>query len=65
MGCRICGRGSCTESFHSLAEQAAWQSVAGLSEGELRREVIDLRGELADRDAEIARLEAELREPTT
>lgn len=39
MSCRICGRSSCTESFHSLDEQEIYE----MSIEELRSEVIDLR----------------------
>lgn len=28
MGCEICGRGSCTKSFHSLEEQSNFDDVA-------------------------------------
>lgn len=28
MGCEICGRGSCTRSFHSLEEQSSFDDVA-------------------------------------
>ena len=41
MGCRICGRNSCTSSFHSIEEQ----ELHGKSEDELRDEVSTLRAE--------------------
>ena len=28
MGCEICGRGSCTRSFHSIEEQESFDSTA-------------------------------------
>lgn len=28
MGCEICGRGSCTKSFHSLEEQNNFDNIA-------------------------------------
>ncbi len=28
MGCEICGRGSCTRSFHSIEEQNSFDDVA-------------------------------------
>ena len=39
MSCRICGRSSCTESFHSLDEQEIYE----MSIEQLRSEVVDLR----------------------
>jgi hypothetical protein len=29
MGCRICGRNACIESFHSLAEQERYEEIDG------------------------------------
>ena len=29
MGCKICGRSSCTESFHSLEEQEEFETKTG------------------------------------
>jgi hypothetical protein len=56
MSCRICGRSSCTESFHSLRDQEAWEERQGMSEDvdDLRREIQDLKAEIEDLKAEIA-----------
>jgi chromosome segregation ATPase len=32
MSCKICGRGACTESFHSLEDQEAWEERQGMSD---------------------------------
>ena len=45
MTCDICGRGACSRMCHSLEEQAIYDSVAGLSEFQLRTEVIDLKAQ--------------------
>jgi hypothetical protein len=29
VACRICGRGACTESFHSIQDQEEWQTKTG------------------------------------
>jgi predicted RNase H-like nuclease (RuvC/YqgF family) len=58
--CKICGRTSCTESFHRIEEQEEWQSVEDMCERELRSEVIDLRRELKDKNKEIDCLKSEL-----
>jgi hypothetical protein len=41
MSCDICGRGGCTESFHSLEEQARYEKVIAAFERarEMRAEV--------------------------
>lgn len=51
MACDICGRGSCTESFHSLEEQERYEKVIEAFEKarELRAQ---LRAELEAEEAE-------------
>lgn len=53
MACDICGRGSCTESFHSLEEQERYEKVIAAFEKarELRAQV---RAELEAEEAEEA-----------
>jgi hypothetical protein len=55
MSCEICGRSSCTRSFHSLKAQEDFDTVANLSERELKLIVLDLREEVAELKAEAAR----------
>ena len=46
MGCRICGRGSCTQSFHSLEEQQEHEEIYGMWEDkieELNNEIKKLK----------------------
>ena len=49
MGCRICGRSSCTESFHSPEQQEEFNKYADMSDS-------DLIGELIGKDEEIKEL---------
>lgn len=53
MGCRICGRGSCASWMHSISEQEAWESLEGMDEDALKREVLALRREVAELKAEL------------
>ena len=46
MSCRICGRGNCTESFHSIEEQEEFDKYANMTERELISEVISLSDEV-------------------
>ena len=50
MSCKICNRGACTESFHSLADQEAWEERQTMSDDvdDLRREIQDLKAELKE-----------------
>ena len=50
MSCKICGRGACTESFHSLEAQEAWEDRQTMSDDvdDLRREIQDLNAELKE-----------------
>lgn len=41
MGCEICGRGSCTRSFHSIEEQSAFDSIADNVKEKCRRIIKD------------------------
>lgn len=54
MACDICGRGSCTESFHSLEEQERYATVIEAFEKarELREKV---RAELEEEESEAAK----------
>ena len=29
MACKICGRGACIESFHTIEEQVEWETKSG------------------------------------
>jgi transcription elongation factor Elf1 len=57
MSCDICGRGSCTESFHSLEEQERYEKVIDAFE-----KARDLRAKVR---AEIALEEQETEEDAT
>ncbi len=50
MSCDICGRSSCCNSFHSLAEQEKYEKVIELFDKarELREEIRNEREELQD-----------------
>lgn len=58
MPCRICGRASCTESFHSAAEVERLGKYCDLSFDELLQEAMDLDRALEDAESRIAELEA-------
>lgn len=57
MSCEICGLSSCASWMHSPTAVAAWDSVSGLSERELKLEVIDLRAQVKDLENRIEELE--------
>ena len=59
MSCRICGRGNCTDSFHSLAQQKEFEKYASMSEIEMVSQLIDLNGEVADLNKIIGEYEDE------
>ena len=46
MSCKICGRGACTASFHSLEAQTAFEEIDSLSEDEAKRELSDAKDEI-------------------
>ena len=46
MGCKICGRNSCCESFHSLEAQELYDRFDGLDKDDLINMVIELEEEL-------------------
>ena len=50
MGCKICGRSSCTSSFHSIEDQVAFDERQTMSSdvNELRFEIQCLRETMAD-----------------
>lgn len=52
MSCEICGRGSCTRSFHSLEAQEEYDERQSMPDDvdELRREVQELRREIEDKN---------------
>lgn len=56
MSCKICGRSSCASWMHSAEQQAEWESVDGLSDQELKSELIDARREITDLKNEIEQL---------
>lgn len=58
MSCEICGRNSCTRSFHSLREQEAFDSRQGMSSDveELRIDLQNERAEAEDLRTELASL---------
>lgn len=49
MSCEICGRGSCTRSFHSIEAQEEFDERQSMSDdvGTLREELQSARAELA------------------
>ena len=59
MSCSICGRGSCTRSFHSLAEQEQWDELEGRDERWLISELIDARNRIDDLLREVEQLTAD------
>ena len=64
MSCRICGRSSCTESFHSLEEQELFAQRKSMPDDVdlLRRMVQEGAREIVELKSEVERLQAELRE---
>lgn len=62
MGCKICGRGSCTYSFHSIADQKAYEKYEHLDERRLIAECIDKDNEISDLMSRIEELENDIRE---
>lgn len=63
MSCEICGRGACTRSFHSLADQEAYDARQAMSDDvdTLRREIQDLRAEIAELKAAESNYREEMR----
>ena len=47
MSCEICGRSSCTRSFHSLEAQELFDEMNGKDRDDLINDVVELRAKLA------------------
>lgn len=64
MSCEICGRGSCTRSFHSIEAQEEFDERQSMSDdvGTLREELQSARAELAALRIRAEQAEAELQE---
>lgn len=64
MSCEICGRGSCTRSFHSIEAQEEFDERQSMSDdvGTLREELQSARAELAALYKRAEQAEAELQE---
>jgi hypothetical protein len=60
MGCKICGRGSCCSSLHSIAEQEAHEKYSNMSERELIDECIDKSSEVCELNKRVEVLEKAL-----
>ncbi len=60
MGCKICGRGSCTESFHSLPEQEQYSKYEAMSDNALISECVDKDNEIAELNTRVCELEKAL-----
>jgi len=50
MGCEICGRGSCTRSFHALEEQQSFDDTADNVKDRLKSEIEYKLGRLSCED---------------
>jgi hypothetical protein len=61
MGCKICGRGSCMSSFHSLEEQEKYEKYASIDDMELIAECVDKDNEIEDMKNRATELEAALK----
>ncbi len=59
MSCRICGRGACTESFHSFEQQALFEQREAMPDDVnlLRRMVQEAAAEILELKATIEKLE--------
>lgn len=57
MSCRICGRGACTESFHSIEDQERFEKREEMSD-----DINTLRRQLQDAQDEIEELKKKLEE---
>lgn len=63
MSCKICGRSSCTQSFHSLEEQERFEAREAMTDNvdHLRVEVQNANEEIATLQARAERAEAEVK----
>ena len=60
MACRICKRGACTESFHSIEEQERFEKVEELAQKDsliLAKELIEAQQEIKDLKNVISNME--------
>lgn len=55
MGCEICGRNSCTRSFHSLEEQSQFDSVADSIKERMKDYIKDKLSRLPDHGKDLDR----------
>ena len=59
MTCAICGRSSCTRSFHSLEEQDLHDELSAMDERQLWGEIADLRNQVAELKEQVSSLESQ------
>lgn len=59
MSCKICGRGACCTSFHSIDVQEKFEKLNGMTEDELKRLVVELRDELEEANVQIETMNEE------
>lgn len=57
MSCAICGRSSCTRSFHALEEQEQYDRISRLSDRQMISMIIDLESEVASLKQEIENIQ--------
>jgi TolA-binding protein len=57
MSCKICGRGSCTTSFHSLEEQEFFDKYSSMDERQLMNEIQYMQSEIKELQQRISELE--------
>ena len=60
MTCRICGRGNCTQSFHSIDEQVEFEKDSDKTEAWLIRELLERDTEITDLKEQCEDLEKQL-----
>lgn len=60
MSCPICGRSACALWMHSAKEQEEYGSVLDMDETAMRYEIVILRREVADLNADVKRLTTEI-----
>ena len=60
MTCRICGRGNCTQSFHSIDEHVEFEKYSDKTEAWLIRELLERDTEITDLKEQCEDLEKQL-----